>query len=60
MVHRSSALPEFFGVCINAIGAVTIAIQYGNPLQFVAQHRPQLLRPIILGALPICAASVLM
>ncbi|KAH8995934.1 hypothetical protein EDB92DRAFT_107331 [Lactarius akahatsu] len=55
MVHHPSALPEFF---INAIGAVTIAILYGNPLQFVAQHRPQPLRPIILGGLVICVASV--
>ncbi|KAH9059463.1 hypothetical protein EDB83DRAFT_2315781 [Lactarius deliciosus] len=49
---------SFSGVCINAIGAVTIAIQYGNPLQFVAQHRPQPLRPIILGGLVICVTSV--
>ncbi|KAH9024135.1 hypothetical protein EDB84DRAFT_1678160 [Lactarius hengduanensis] len=57
MVPQSSALPEF---CIGATGTVTIAIQYGNPLQFAAQHRPQPLRPIILGGLVICVASVLM
>ncbi|KAH8988262.1 hypothetical protein EDB86DRAFT_2831942 [Lactarius hatsudake] len=44
------------GVCFNAIGAVTIAIQFGNLWQFVAPHRPQ---PIILGGLVICVTSVL-
>lgn len=45
---------------INAIGTVTLAIQYseGLLLQFVAQRRPQWLRPIMLGALVTCIASL--
>ena len=45
---------------VNAIGTVTLAIQYseGLLLQFVAQRRPQWLRPIMLGALVTCIASL--
>ncbi|KAI0249409.1 major facilitator superfamily domain-containing protein [Lactifluus subvellereus] len=45
---------------VNAIGTVTLAIQYseGLLLQFVAQRWPQWLRPIMLGALVTCVASM--
>ncbi|KAI0045443.1 MFS general substrate transporter [Auriscalpium vulgare] len=46
---------------INAIGTVTIAIQYmeGIVLAFIAQRFPHWLRPMMIGGLVVCVASML-
>ncbi|KAI0260582.1 major facilitator superfamily domain-containing protein [Gloeopeniophorella convolvens] len=46
---------------INAIGTVTLAIQYseGILLQFIAQRRPEFLRPLMFVGLVTCVLSML-